>query len=139
MDRTGNLESQLMKKIALVVIALCACLAITSMASAAGQTGSAAAVAKTKVKLKFSKGTPPYSESAFTGKVKSKAKVCRKKRKVKIKNVGKAKTNKKGKFTIAASSSLPPGKYVAKVKKKTVKKAGTVTTCLKGKKKIKIS
>lgn len=125
-----------MKKTALTALALCVCLlggtVATSSAGTAKQT-------KTKVMLSFTKGNPPYSESAFTGSVKGK-KVCRSKRKVKIKAVGKkvpglgkAKTDKKGAFSIAASSSIPKGQYVAKVKKKKVKKGGATVVCGKGK------
>lgn len=119
-----------MKKTVLAVLALCLCLFGGLVATGSAQT----AISKTKVKMTFSKGNPPYSESAFTGKVKGK-KPCRAKRKVKIKGVGKAKTDKKGAFKIAASSSLPPGKYVAKVKKKKAKKGSAVITCKKGKSK----
>ena len=110
-----------MKKTALIAIALCVCLLGGSVATS---TAGTSAQTKTKVKLSFSKGSPPYSESAFTGKVKTK-KVCRKKRKIKIRAVGKkvsglgkTKTDKKGKFSIPASNSIPKGDYVAKVKKK---------------------
>ena len=120
-----------MKKSALVALALCLCLIGGSVATS---TAATTVVAKTKVKVKFSKGTPPYSESTFNGKVKGK-KPCRAKRKVSIKGVGKAKTNKKGGFTIATSNAIPPGKYVAKVKKKKAKKGAKVYKCKKGKSK----
>ncbi len=123
-----------MKKTVLTTLALCLFMFGGFVATGNAQT----AISKTKVKVSFSKGNPPYSESAFTGKLKT-AKACKAKRKVSIKGVGKAKTNKKGAFTIATSKSLSPGKYVVKVKKRTVKKNGSSITCLKGKKKVKVS
>jgi hypothetical protein len=123
-----------MKKTVLTALALCLLVFGGIVATGTAQT----AISKTKVKVTFSKGNPPYSESAFTGKLKT-VKQCRPKRKVSIKGVGKAKTDKKGRFTIATSKSLAPGKYVVKVKKRNVKKNGVSLTCLKGKKKIKVS
>lgn len=129
-----------MKRLSLIALALVACLAIGSVTMAvAGQ--SQAKKVKTKVTLSYTPSqTGPYGEQAsFNGKVKAK-KVCRKGRKVSVKNVGtgaivgKTKTNKKGKYSISAGSGAAPGTYQAKVKKKTKKKKnGTKIVCKRAK------
>jgi hypothetical protein len=102
---------------------------------------------KTKVTLKYQQsGTPPYNEgSRFYGKVKgTKApgkakKACKKGRKVKVKDVGKTKTNKKGEYEIVLNGPAAPGTYQAKVKKKTIHKNGEKIVCKKGKSKLTVS
>ncbi len=125
-----------MKRLSLIALALVACLAIGSASLAVAGPG--LTKVKTKVTLAYtSVGPPPYGQSNFHGKVKSKKRVCRKGRKVRVKNVdtgtifGKAKTNKKGRYFISAGSGAPKGTYVAKVKKKKLKKKGIV--CKKAK------
>jgi hypothetical protein len=130
-----------MKRLIVVALALALCIAVGSTSLAA--KGGGTTKVKTKVTLKYEQsGTPPYNEaSRFHGKVKGKGKkashkakkACKKKRKVKIKNVGKTKTNKKGKYEIVLNGAAAPGTYKAKVKKKTIHKNGEKIVCKKGK------
>lgn len=135
-----------MKRLIVVVLALALSVAIGS-AALASKSGKTTKV-KSKVTLKYTQGgTPPYDEnSSFHGKVKSKSgphkarKKCKKHRKVKVKpDVGKAKTDSKGKYEISLDHAASPGTYTAKVKKKTIHKKSGKIVCKKAKKSLTIS
>jgi hypothetical protein len=124
-----------MKRLSLIAVALVALLAIGFASMAAGSGD----VKKVKAKITLAYDPPSnrvaardsiYGEDSgiFHGKAKTK-KICRKKRKVVIKGVGKAKTNKKGFYSIDGGPNPAPGQYRAKLKKKTVKKHGTTYKC----------
>ena len=92
-----------------------------------GAVGLGAATAHEKkiksiVTLNFSGGL--YGEG-FSGKVSSKKKKCRQGRKVRVRRdgtvVGTDVTNKRGKYHVG-NANPPPGTYVAKAKKKVIKK-----------------
>lgn len=123
-----------MKRLTLTALALVALLGIglASIAGAAPKGG--AKPVKTKLTLKYTDSTDPYSESKFSGRAKTK-KVCRPNRKVSIKGVGKAKTNRRGGYSISAGSGVAPGTYRAVVKKRVIKKNGNRVVCKKGKSK----
>jgi hypothetical protein len=134
-----------MKRLIVVVLTLALSVAVVSAAFAAKGTTTNV---KSKVKINYqTSGTPPYDEgSSFFGKVKSKSgpnkarKACKKHRKVKIKpDVGKAKTDKHGKYQIFLDHAAAPGTYTAKAKKKKIKKHHTKIVCKKAKKSLTIS
>ena len=135
-----------MKRLIVVVLAVALSVAIGSAALAANGGGTTHVKSKVKINYQTS-GTPPYDEgSSFCGKVKSKSgpnkarKACKKHRKVKVKpDVGKAKTDKKGKWQIFLDHAATPGTYTAKVKKKKIKKHHTKIVCKKAKKSLTIS
>ncbi|MEO7197215.1 MAG: hypothetical protein ABIZ50_01950 [Solirubrobacterales bacterium] len=81
-------------------------------------------------------------DASFKGAVSSKKKLCKKGRKVKVKNVdtgqtfGEKKTDKAGNYGIAAGAGAAKGTYIAKVKKKVkTKKNGGKIVCKKAKSK----
>jgi len=122
----------LIKRLIVVALALAVCIAVGTTALAA--KGGGTTNVKTKVALKYQQGgNPPYNEAArFSGKVKAK-KGCKKGRKVKIANVGKTKTDQRGKYEIPIKGAGAPGTSKAKVKKKTIRKNGEKIVCKKGK------
>lgn len=105
-----------MKKVSLALLAALATIAL--LATAVPSPAAPAEQVKTKVTIKFNDGGT-YGDS-FSGKVKSKVKKCKKKRKVTVKNVGSTKSDKKGNWRIDGAGDVLPGTYRAKVKKKTV-------------------
>jgi len=86
---------------------------------------------KTTVSAKYKEADAddPYGMTTFEGKVGPSK--CAKGRSVSIKDVGKAKTNSKGKFEIALSGPADPGKYKVKVKAKGSCLAGKATVTVK--------
>ncbi len=135
-----------MKRLTVTVVALFAVFAVGYASMAAGApNGVANKLVKTTLSLGYNPGsTDPYAdnykEAKFSGRAKTK-KVCRADRKVVITDVGKAKTDRKGRYVISAGSGAPKGTYQASVKKKVVKqKNGVKVICKKAKSpKLKVS
>ena len=121
-----------MKRSRIIIVALVAALAIGSVSIATAAKNANDQV-KTKLSLGYDPGgSGPYGESAkFSGRAKAK-RVCRGNRKVTITDVGKAKTDKNGRFVIDADGTAP-GTYQASAKKKIVKKNGKKVVCKKAK------
>jgi len=124
-----------MKKLSTLAVALIAILAIGSVTTAMAVQSLAKKV-PSKVTLSYTRAEGPYDQSSFNGKVTAKKKVCRKGRKVIVKNAntgqtfGQAKTDRRGKYAISAGSGATPRiTYQATVKKKKVRK----TVCKKAK------
>lgn len=114
-----------MKKLTLTALVLVSALTFGSLATAAPND---AKKVKSKVTASYVAGvddpTDPYdqaySTSSFNGKVKAK-KGCKANRKVKIRGIGKSKTNKRGRYSIGAGTRAPAGNYKVVAKKKKLK------------------
>jgi hypothetical protein len=136
-----------MKKLAVLAVALVATAGIGSMA-----TGAPNDRVKVKTKLKATvttTGFVPYRTVTVSGKVKAKKlrslpasinrkavrKKCKRGRKVRVKGLGKTKTNKKGRYSIKVGAP-PPGTYEVKARRKKANAAGTKILCKKKKKNV---
>ncbi len=130
-------------KIAPLVVALVAMLAFGGVAASAANKK----VVKSTISIKFrGGGSSDYAEPAsFYGKVKAKTKSkdlkkrCAKDRRVRIIHkrdgeiIRKAKTDGKGKYGVGAGKDFVPGdRYLAEVKKKTLKKGKKTRVVCKG-------
>lgn len=127
-----------MKRLAVIGILALGLMMIGGLGAQAAKTKKV----KTTVTLKVGEASG-YSEGVFKGKVKSKNKKCKAKRKIVIKRdgqqVAKTKTNKKGVYKVSAAAT-PAGTYQAIAKKKTEKSKGKKLICKTGKsKKIKVA
>ena len=123
------------KFLALTAIAAL-CVSLAAVASAAPQVKKV----KTRVTLSFVNGNTypytPYGQDKFQGKVKSKKKVCKKRRKVVLKRNGvstglRTRSDKKGNYSITVGNAAA-GTYTTIAKKKKVRRNGTKIVCKKG-------
>lgn len=118
------------KRVPLILAALIACLAFGATTAVADGAKIGSTIT---VKYKGANPADPYGTSYFAGKVGPKK--CAADRTVKVKHVGKATTDEKGKFEIALSAPAKPGKYKVSV---AAAKAEAGVTCKKVKATLKI-
>lgn len=125
-----------MSRISVLVIALLAVVGWSSMPATAAKQANV----KTTSSLKYTPAPNEYDFAIFSGKVKAK-KGCAADRKVTVSAKGGSKagpvtTDSRGRFEVTAGSEAQPGRYVAKVKKTTLKKRGKTISCRSGKSKL---
>ncbi len=116
-------------RLPLIVAALIACLAVGAVAASANGTK-----VGTTIKIKYKGAAPndPYGTSYFSGKVGPRK--CADDRVVKIKGVGKERTDETGRFRLTLSGPAEPGRYKVKVKAAKERRF----TCRKAKAKLRI-
>lgn len=125
-----------MSRVSVLVIALLAMLVASTMTATAAKRANV----KTTSSLKYTPAPNEYDFAIFSGKVKAK-KGCAADRKVTVSakggpKAGTVKTDSRGRFEVTAGSEAQPGRYVAKVKKTTLKNRGKTVSCRSGKSKL---
>jgi uncharacterized membrane protein len=130
-----------MRKLIAGALALCAVLAVGTLADAA--TKKKPKKVETRAGIAYAPGVDDpydpydqaYSKATFSGKVKVDAqgkakKKCLKGRTVKIRGIGRDRTNRRGRYSISAGSAdAPPRNYRAVVK---TKQRGKKLVCKRG-------